>query len=267
MKVLKFPVALLVVTLASALLVVPSGVGAAAKSPWSGNAAAIAFYRTAVATTNALPMLQDVTRGDLWIWDNAYATGSKGAFYMSWSYAHRPASYLVAAESTTEYRFVGAKEIWYTTTYAPLCASGTVCVSTVKPLEIYVTRGGDFWGYTTGSTPVGCWNRASASKNTAWMNKDFAVSRKAKGEWRTYGHFLPMVTQGNQVLITSTYPNGRGGAVVLETDSINATTKLFTGSVYHVGRSTHPVYAPYSYTVSETDPTPPLTPPSIHLCG
>ena len=155
----------------------------------------------------------------------------------------------------------GGKQSWYTLTFASPCASGTACGSSIAPMEVYVAKGGDYYGFfTNGANQVGCWNPATGT--TAWMNKDFVPS----SGWRTYGNFKPIISKGSRVLITSTYPIS-DGATVIETDSINAATKLFTGSTYHVSRSTKLVNAPYSYSLTETDPTTALTAPSLTLCS
>ncbi|HEV3268323.1 MAG TPA: hypothetical protein VGZ68_07960 [Acidimicrobiales bacterium] len=246
--------------LRSALLIVASlglalapAAAGATKVPWSGNAAAVAFYRTAVATTNALPVIQDVQLGYYWLWDDAYISGSTGPFELNWGYATKPSANMVRAQATFLISMTGGKQSWYTVTFAAGPA--------IDPLELYVTPSGDYWGYLTkGSSQVGCWSHATGT--TAWIAKDFTVG----AQWRTYGRFSPLVTRGSRVLVTSTYTNV-DGAKVTETDSINATSKLFTGSVIHVSRSTKPVYAAHSYSLVETDPTTAPVAPSVTLCG
>lgn len=253
-------VAILIIALGSSALVAPVEAGAA-KTPWSGTAAAVAYYRTSVAKTNALPVLQDVELGYYWFWDDAYVSGNSGQFELNWGYASRPAANMVRAQATFVIAMVGGTQSWYTVTFASLCASGNVCGSSIAPLELYVTKAGDYWGYySKGSSQVGCWNRTTGT--TAWLGKDFKVGLG----WRTYGKFNPIVTKGNRVLITSTYANVEG-AKVTETDSIDSTSKLFTGSTVHVSRSTKPVYSAHSYSFSETDPSTAPTAPTVSLCS
>jgi hypothetical protein len=256
----KWRTALLIIVLGGSAFVAPAEVGAA-KTPWSGNAAAVAYYRTSVAKTNSLPALQDVELGYYWIWDNANVSGSSGQFELSWGYASKPAAGMVRAEATFVYTLVGGRQSWYVVTFVSPCASGSTCGTSIDPLELYVTKSGDYWGYdTTGSGQVGCWNQATGT--TAWIDKDFTVG----AAWRTYGKFSPLVRKGNRVFATSIFTNV-DGAKVTETDSIDSTSKLFTGSIIHVGRSTKPVFAAHSYSLIETDPSSAPAAPSLTLCG
>jgi hypothetical protein len=248
-----------VVVLGVAAVLVPSGAGAS-KPPWSGNPAAIAYYRQAVAKTNALPALQDVYHRYYWLYDDASVTGAKGAFDLAWGYPKRPASYYVAATGTDLVRMVKGKSSWYTLTVAPSCGGG-ICVSSAEPLEILVTKGGDFWGYVRSGTQAACWNHATG--NSAWINKDY---KSGSAWWSTTGYYRPIVHQGNQVLITSIYPNS-DKATITETDSINATTKLFTGSKYKVSASPNHAYPAHSYSITETDPKAAPHAPKVHLCS
>jgi hypothetical protein len=252
-------VAILIIALGSWTLMVPLQAGAARK-PWSGNAAAVAYYRTSVAMTNSQPVFQDVTTGYYWFWDDASVGGAKSRFGLFWGYATKPAADMVRAQATSEIQMVGGKQSWFTITFASLC-SGSICGSSIAPMELYVTKGGDYYGYyASGSNQVGCWNKATGSY--AFIGNAFYPSTG----WRTFGKFSPIVTKGNQVLITSTYPISDGSKVT-ETDSIDSATKLFTGSTYHVSRSTKPVNAPFSYSVVETHPSTTLTAPTVTLCS
>ena len=256
----KVRVVMLFIILGSWALMVPVQAGAA-KKPWSGNAAAVAYYRTSSAMTNSLPVFQDVTTGYYWLWDDANVGGANSRFELNWGYATKPAADMVRAQATYEIQMIGGKQSWYTITFASLCASGSVCGSSIAPMELYVTKGGDFYGfYASGSNRVSCWTKATGS--TAWIGKEFQPGTG----WTTIGKFSPIVTKGNQVLITSTYPISDGSKVT-ETDSIDSATKLFTGSTYHVSRSTKPVYAPFSYSVVETHPSTTLTAPTVSLCS
>jgi len=256
----KWRTALLIVALGCSTLVTPAESGAA-KTPWSGNAAAVAYYRTSVARTNSLPVLQDVELGYYWIWDNANVSGSKAQFELNWGYASKPAADMVRAKATFVYSLVGGRQSWYVATFVSPCASGSTCGTVIDPLEIYVTKSGDYWGYDLkGSSQVGCWNRATGT--TAWINRDFTVG----AQWRTYGKYSPLVRKGNRVLATSIYTNV-DGAKVTETDSIDSNSKLFTGGIVHVGRSTKPAFAAHSYSFFETDPTSAPAAPSLSLCG
>src|SRR5450631_530387 len=169
----KWRLALLLIALGGSALVAPADV-AAAKTPWSGNAAAIAYYRTSVAKTNSLPTLQDVDLGYYWIWDNANVSGSSGQFELNWGYASKPAADMVRAKATFVYSLVGGKQSWYVVTFVSPCASGNTCGNSIAPLELYVTKGADYWGYELqGSSQVGCWNQATGT--TDWIYKDFTV--------------------------------------------------------------------------------------------
>lgn len=243
-------------------LLAPVGASNAATPRWSGNAAAIALYRQAVAATNALATLQDVYHGYYWMWDNATALGDRGSFNLRWGYATKPVANMVAATATEVIHSAAGKQSWYTVVFTPTCASGSNCVSSMKPIEFYIAPGGGYWGFAKSAGHVSCWNRAA--RDAPWINKDFVVS--TSGTWSTYGHFLPLITRGNQILVTSTYVSHQDGATVTETDSINASTKLFTGSTYRVSRSTHPVYAAHRYAVVETDLTSSPSAPVLHLC-
>jgi len=255
-------IATLSFAIGAAALMVPATSASPASPPWSGNAASIAYYRQAVANTNALPALQDVELGYYWLWDGGYRAGTQGEFKLYWGHATRPSPDLVAARATFTVRLVGGKEQWYTVNFAPACASGTSCNSSIEPLEFYVTKGEDLWGYVTrGSNTVGCWNHINST--SAWIAQDFTI---VTTWWKTAGKYRAMIKSATRVLITSTYTYSDGSAVT-ETDSIDPATKLFTGSTYLVGKSTHPVNAPYHYSMVETDPTSPPTAPKVEICS
>ncbi len=250
--------ALLATAVAGSALLGPAQVGAA-KTPWSGNAAAIAYYRTSVAKTNSLPALRDVYIGYYWIWDNANVIGRGGnsQFKLYWGYASKPAAEMVRANATFVSSLVDGKQSWYVVSFTNPCAIGSTCASSIAPLDIYVTKSGDYWGYQlNGSSQVNCWH--PATQTAAWIEKTFTLG----APWKTYGKYSPLVKKGNRVFATSTYTNQ--GAKVTETDSIDATSKFFTGSVYHVGRSTK--FAATSYSVFETDPASVPAAPSLSLC-
>jgi hypothetical protein len=235
---------------------------AAASTPWSGNAAAIAYYRKAVANTNALKVIQDVSHGYYWLWDSGYSSGTSGEFQLNWGFPTKPAADMISAQATVTLRMLHGKTSWYTVIFAAPCAKSTSCSATIDPLEFYVTKGGVVWGYLTkGTDTVACWNHTNAT--SAWIPKDFTAGTVW---WKTSGDYRPIHRGKTAVLITSTYKYSDGAAVT-ETDSINPTTRLFTGSTYLVGKSTHPVDEPYHYSVVETDPTSIPHAPSIKICG
>lgn len=243
-------------------LLAPTVAAATSRAGVTGNAAAIAYYRGAVATTNALPVLRDVYHGFYWLYDDARTAGPTSAFLLDWGIAKRPASYYLAATGTVVVRLVRSRVSWYTLTVAPSCPSGDACGSSVEPLELDVTKQGVSWGYLRHGNVPACWNRAAGT--SAWLDRDFSV--QPSGWWRTEGDYRPIVQHGNAVLITATYP-ASDGAKVTETDSINATTKRFVSSDYHVSRSTHrPVVAAHHFTISESDPKTTPKPPRLHLC-
>jgi hypothetical protein len=51
MNIPRASVVMVAIAVTSSTLLAPLGVGAAAKKPWSGNAAAVAYYRKVVAQT------------------------------------------------------------------------------------------------------------------------------------------------------------------------------------------------------------------------
>jgi hypothetical protein len=236
--------------------------GAAMSRSATGDPASIAYYRTAVAKTNAVPEIRDVYSGYYWVYDHAKAKGGgpTSAFLLSWGFASRPDPSEVRATGTYSVRMAGGKSAWYTLLIRPKCASGSACATSMEPLEIFATKAADYWGYvTTGSQPR-CWNLATGS--SAWIFSDF---RPGRPWWETYGRFLPKAKSGADVKITSIYPDP-DGAISTETDTINAATRLFVESVVHVSKSTKPVYAPYGLKIAETQPKTPSKAPKVSYC-
>jgi hypothetical protein len=232
-----------------------AGVGARS---WSGNAAAIAYYRVSVARTNALPVLHDVEHGYYFLWD---AGGTKGNFLLSWGLAKPSESYQQHVDGTYVVRMSQGKSVWETLEFTVPCTSGSVCASSITPLTFLVKKGAAYWGYDNSSNVVGCWNKATDT--SAWIAKDFRVG---SAWWYTYGDYRPMVKHGNVVVITETYPASYG-ATTTETDSINATTHLFKGSVLRISKSKTGSHPAYNYTVTETDPKAIPKEPTVHVCG
>jgi hypothetical protein len=252
----------LIIVIVTVAMSVPTVNASAGSKPWSGNAAAISYYRKAVTNNNDLKVIQDVSHGYYWLFDSGYSEGASAGFQLNWGYPTKPVANMISAQATFTLRMVKGKTKWYTVTFAAPCAKSTSCSATIDPLEFYVTKGAVVWGYLTkGTTRVACWNQTNAL--SAWMHKDFVAGT---AWWKTSGDYRAMIKSATRVLVTSTYEYS-DGAPVTETDSINPATKLFTGSTYQVGKSTHPVYKPYHYSIVETDPTSVPTAPSIKICS
>lgn len=221
---------------------------------------AIAMYRAAVASTNDRPVIHDLDYNYYWLYDDASTNRSTVEPYLSWNDAVRPAPGYVRATGSFVVRMAHGEEAWYTARFTSTCTSGPSCPSVVDPLEILVTRHGDFWGYSRGSAEPGCWSHAAGP--TRWIARDF---RLGAGWWRTAGYYEPIDRAGNRAQITSLYVTTQG-ALVREVDTINVAKLLFTGSSYHIGRATHPKEAPHDYWVVETHPSGIPKSPAVRVC-
>ncbi len=244
---------------ASAWVAVAVTAGAASSTAKpTGNPAIIAFYRRAVAATNALPVLQDVEHHQYWLYDAYNADGTSAQFLLAWGDQHKPAPYFVPATATLVERMVHSKNVWLTATFAPACSGS--CATSMAPLELYVTPHGDHWGYVGLASKVACWNRATGT--TSWIDKDFT----ADGGWSTDGDFVKRVTHGTRSAVTSTFPDANG-AKVTEVDTVNLKDLRFTGAAISVARGGHPIHPGWSYSITESDPTTTPLAPKVKLCS
>ena len=211
----------------------------------TGDQPTIAYYRTIVANSNALSAVRVTENGYMAI--DSYI-GKVSSLRWEWG-GKLPSGYIRAKETIT-YRQANRQISWISDLLTPVTQPGYEI-----PVLLLMTRGGDYAGYATATGSARCFYRYPAS------NFPYSGGHPL---WSTGGNFEPRVRHGNQVKVTSTYRSG--GRSVTEVDTVDATTKLFTGSVQHFGKGTAPSATAYTAvdTYKTLVPAPRL--PNIPLC-
>jgi hypothetical protein len=219
----------------------------------TGDPAAIRLVRDVAANTNAQPAMQIVQSGYM---TEAAHVGSPASFSYRWGFGAVPRGYVRSTEAITYAQHLG-RVVWLTdelTATAPGCHHPTGCRQ-LAPIELLVTRVAAFAGVVTSEQgSVGCFEREPFSR----------VPYRAGGRWWTaIGDYRPLTVRGNQVLVTDTYAWSDGQHVV-ERDSIDRATRLFSASSFHVGRGAHASEPPFSFAqrdaaLSYVPPAPKVT--------
>jgi hypothetical protein len=219
----------------------------------TGDPATIRYVRAVAATTNGQPAMLLSQTGYM---AESATPGGPGSFSYRWGFGTLPPGWVHASEAITVAQHLG-RVVWLTdvlTAAKPGCTATSGCPQ-LTPIELFVTKAAAFAGLVDGpSQTVGCYVRERMAN----------VPYRAGGRWWTpVGDFRPMVVRGNQVLVTVTYAWSDGQHVV-ERDSIEASTRLFTASSFHVGPGTTKAATAFSFAqndavLSYTPPAPKVT--------
>jgi hypothetical protein len=221
----------------------------------TGDGAAIRLFRDVAANTNARPAVQVVQSG--YMAETAHV-GSPASFAYRWGFGAVPKGFVRSTETITYAQHQG-RVAWVTdvlTAAAPGCHRASGCPQ-LPPIELFVTRVAAFAGVVGGPNgAVGCFEREPFAN----------VPYRAGGRWWTaIGDFRPLIVRGNQVLVTVTYA-WSDGQHVIERDSIDRTTRLFTASTFHVGRGTAAAEPPFSFAQRDTALTYTPPAPAVSIC-
>lgn len=221
----------------------------------TGDGAAIRYFRDVAANTNAQPAMQVVQSGYM---TESGHVGSPRSFSYRWGFGGVPRGSVRSTETLT-FAQHGGRVAWVTdvlTATAPGCHAPTGCTQ-LTPIELFVTRVAAFAGLEDGpGGTVACFVREPFRN----------VPYRAGGRWWTaIGDFRPLAVRGNQVLVTVTYAWSDGQHVV-ERDSVDRSSSLFTASSFRVGKGTAVRDAPFSF--AQRDAALPYAPPApkVTLC-
>lgn len=216
----------------------------------TGNAKAIAFYRTAVSATNDLSHYVQNQTGFVRI---TSSVGKVDTSSWDWGWAQYRAGYYPTKERI-EFAQSAGKVLWIEDTLRPIVppCHAALC-NAVYPIQFFITTKGDFEGIVVSGPTASCFNREAAK---------YMPYRAGGHWWITEGFFYPMAVHGSQTAITSKYPNA--GQQVTETDWIANATKLFTKSVIHV--ATAAGHRGYNYSDTDVKLTSRPIPPKIKIC-
>lgn len=253
-----------VTALAAVFATLSAGVAVAAtpKGGPTGNPATIAYYTTVTNRFNDQPSNVVVAGGAFWL-----GYSSPTDFTLSWDRPHRTASYQQPVDETIVSGVAHQKVVWEEITWSYACPPGHVCVSTLPPLRFFITKHAGYWEILSGPNhTASCWDTATASN--AWINQDFnSTGTKpwyvGSSPFATSPNYLPMVVQGHEVKVTSTY-KFKYGAAVREVDTIDASTHLFTATTVKV--SPYGRYLGYSLKETISVPKKAAKPPKVHVC-
>ncbi|HEV3328557.1 MAG TPA: hypothetical protein VGZ33_04115 [Acidimicrobiales bacterium] len=240
--------------LAASAVLVGSGAVALAASA-TGDDATIRLFRDVAANTNAQPAMQIAQSG--YMTESAHVR-SPATFSYRWGFAGVPKGSVRATETIT-YAQLDGRVAWVTDVLdgsVPGCQRTSGC-PTLTPIELLVTRVAAFAGLVDRpGGAVGCFVREPLTN----------VPYRAGGRWWTaIGDFRPMALRGNQVLVTVTYAWSDGRHVV-ERDSIDRSTNLFTASGFHVGSGAGAGQAPFSFAQTDTALSHAPPAPRVTLC-
>lgn len=223
----------------------------------TGNPTIISFYRAATAHTNAQPAEHEVVTGEYWLADDAATTSSGATFKLAWG-VPRPSPSYVPATALVTIRQSRSRPQWEVWTFVRTCRSRQACTGSVVPVEFFVGKHGDEWGFRTGHV-VACWNAARGSSH--WIDRDWTLAPP----WQVYGHFVSMTTSRARTTVTSTYPIA-GGGTAREVDTI-AASDLFVHAAIRDSATKHPAYPAHAYQVAVSYPKASgVTPPTRRSC-
>jgi hypothetical protein len=251
--VLRRPRAACAAMTVAAVLVGTATVAFAASA--TGDPATIRLFRDVAANTNAQPAMQVVQSG--YMTESAHV-GAPSTFSYRWGFAAVPKGFVRATETIT-YAQLAGRVVWVTdvlTGAAPGCQQAAGCASE-RPIELLITRVAAFAGLVDRPDGVvGCFVREPFTN----------VPYRAGGRWWTaIGDFRPVALRGNQALVTLTYAWSDGRHVV-ERDSIDRTTVLFSASSFHVGSGAGAGQAPFSFAQVDTALSYAPPAPAVTLC-
>ena len=240
--------------LAAVVLCVSLPSPAQASTNATGNAAAIALYARAVATTNALAVLKDTDTNYYFLKDNVTSLSSSG-FHLQRGVPRAPAGY-VDARVVETYRVLHAKVQWIETTVAPACGRSPACTHSVA-LEFLDTSAGEKVAYLSGAATAYCWAQTFSPANS-YFGGTIGLS-----VWSVSGKFLPVTRSASQDVFTSQYSSG--GQTITETDWVALSSDRFVRSLYQgsaIGQ-----YPAFSFRVVESDPSTVPAPPNYKNCA
>lgn len=242
------PARALVVALASASALGAVSVAGAAGP--TGDARAIRLFRDVAARTNAEPAMQVVQAG--YMVESAHVA-RPASFGYRWGFGTVPRGYLRATETITYTQHIG-RVVWLTDV---LAAQTCATCRPVPAIQLFVTKVAAFAGVVDRPMGhVGCYVR-EPFRNVPY--------RAGARWWTAIGAFRPLVERGNQILVTVTYAFASGQPVI-ERDSVDASTRLFTASAFHVGHGVTPSAAPFSFSQQDSVVTSAPPAPRVTLC-
>ncbi|HLK46198.1 MAG TPA: hypothetical protein VKT18_09410 [Acidimicrobiales bacterium] len=221
----------------------------------TGDAATIAYVRAVDANADAQRAMQVTQTGYMTFTSEG---GPSPTFSYQWGFGVVPVGSVPAAELITFAQHLGTV-VWVTDVLTPnvtRCTASRSCASIV-PLELLVTRKAAFAGLLDGpGATVSCFDREPLRN----------VPYRAGGRWwAAVGDYRPMVTRGNQRLVTDTYA-WADGQHVTEHDSIDVASRLFAAATYRVGRGVQPGAVAFSFAQHDAPLAATPAAPRVHLC-
>jgi hypothetical protein len=217
----------------------------------TGDAKAIAFYRSAVAATNNLSSYVQTQTGYVRIISSVGKTDSSNWAWGNQQFRH---GYYATHERLVIVQSAG-KVVWIEDTLRPILpkCTTTIC-NTAFPIQFFITKTSAFEGIVTSGTTASCFRRQAF----------IYIPYRAGGPWWfTGGYYLPMAVRGGQTVIVSKFPSG--GQQVTETDSIATAKRLFVSSVIHL--AAHGSERAYVYSNHDVVLAARPKPPKITLCS
>lgn len=187
----------------------------------SGDPATIAYYEHAVTNTNNLRAYQIAETG----YTRIFAALGKSGLISGWVWgtSQFTKGYFPSTEKVIFVQSAG-KLVWFVDTLRPIVppCHAQLCSSSY-PIQFFASKSGAFEGVVYPHSIVSCYHRVLPK------NLPFTIGRSY---WSVFGKFLPMIVQGSQTLVTSTFTLAQRNYT--ETDSIDSMSKLFTKSIVKV---------------------------------
>ncbi|HET9060916.1 MAG TPA: hypothetical protein VFN61_13425 [Acidimicrobiales bacterium] len=204
------------VIVAVGAVTVPAG-AAVATSRTTGDPATIAFYRTVAAATAAKSGLVEVSSG-------FSSVREASSLPFSWAQNEAPSASFTPVVDHITIAAKAGKIIWISDVMTPQHGCKPTAAHMCEPAHIELTPKGLF-------AEVGASGCATQGHGSLLL---FSAVGGPIG-YQAYGHFLPMVRKGANVVVTSTYPVG--AQVATEVDTIPYATRLPIMTVVHVAKA------------------------------
>jgi len=230
---------------------------AGATSAPTGNAKAIAFYRSVVNATRAHSGVVVTQTGYVLMTDEL---GRSSSFSFTFGIGSRRPGYVPAVEHIT-IAAVNRRISWVSDDMVPegcTAQAGGSCL----PVELLLYSGGLLWRFDSPRLPASssCWSsNVRAGTEVAGYTKTGVASGYA-----LYGYFYPVKRVGGSDEVTSTYPWGKTQKAT-EVDTISLATRLPTSSVVHVSAAPGAPAFTYRWTNQWLAKAPVM--PRTTMCG
>jgi hypothetical protein len=225
------------------------GIAVAASAPPTGNRQAISFERSVAARYRTVPAVREARRGFAVFFSEI---GRRSYFSWQWGAGVVPRGWVHATEHVTAAlrrgRVVWAQEVLV----PPRCRSG---FCTTVPVEIVVTRAGQFWRFDLRGRTFRCFRALGGTTPLPYGSPWVTVS----------GDFAPLVRRGGTVIVRSTYP-WDPGQTATEIDVNSAASRLLESDRVSVSRG-GPRKPAFRFTTSFENLARTPAAPRVPLCG